>query len=167
MNKTKFDIIIIFYNFIKKIIVTRKKKYFECNSDILWYSDKCIVVGGFVGRWKCKQDEIYTRCGALCQPTCAKPVYKGHCVKVGSVNNFKNLSNMNMEGIRVSLVFQICMPGCLCPSGKVRDTYGKCVPLSKCFRKGWLLLFHDYYYGCPVIILSLIKNCYVVILSEI
>ncbi|XP_031773393.1 venom serine protease inhibitor-like [Apis florea] len=70
-----------------------------------------VLVGGFVGRRKCKQDEIFTGCGALCQPTCAKPVYKGHCVK-------------------------ICVPGCLCPFGKVRNTNGKCVPLSKCFRKG-------------------------------
>lgn len=62
-------------------------KYFKC--DILIN----IVIGGFA-KSKCPRNEIFTRCDAACQPSCARPVRKPFCIKVSSVIILKDVEYM-------------------------------------------------------------------------
>ncbi|XP_043789217.1 venom serine protease inhibitor-like [Apis laboriosa] len=66
-----------------------------------------LLVGGF-GKLNCPRNEIFTKCDALCQPSCAKPDSKSPCI-------------------------YICASGCICKSGYLRNKNRICVPRSECF----------------------------------
>ncbi|XP_031364059.1 venom serine protease inhibitor-like [Apis dorsata] len=52
-----------------------------------------VLVGGF-GKLNCPRNEIFTKCGALCQPSCAKPDRKSPCIYVSSVIILKDVEYM-------------------------------------------------------------------------
>ncbi|XP_016915259.1 venom serine protease inhibitor [Apis cerana] len=66
-----------------------------------------VFIGGFA-KSKCPRNEIFTRCHAACQPSCARLARKPFCIK-------------------------ICKPGCICTSGYLRNKNNVCVPRSRCF----------------------------------
>lgn len=58
---------------------------------------------------KCREpNSEYTECGAFCQPTCMNPRPK-NCITV-------------------------CIEGCVCRKGFLRDNRRRCVPEGKCPR---------------------------------
>ncbi|CAG4942782.1 unnamed protein product [Parnassius apollo] len=58
---------------------------------------------------RCPKNEVYSTCNARCQPSC---------------------NNTN------PVCPEICVPGCVCAPGLVRNDCGECVSVDKCFENG-------------------------------
>lgn len=54
----------------------------------------------------CNEDEQYLECGSPCQPTCVDPI--------------------------PSFCAAMCLPGCFCKQGLIRNAKGKCVRFGNC-----------------------------------
>ncbi|XP_076163025.1 chymotrypsin inhibitor-like isoform X2 [Ptiloglossa arizonensis] len=55
---------------------------------------------------RCPRNEIWNECGSACPPTCKNP--------------------------KPQICIDLCVPGCTCKRGFLRNNAGKCVPPSAC-----------------------------------